>query len=131
MKISTRGRYALEVLCELSKDEFKPLKEITKELGLSRKYLESIMTTLTKSGLLESAYGSKGGYKLARETDKITIAEVLKATEGSLSVTPCLEKGANFCEKSEYCKTLPMWKKLNKLIEDYFSDITISDLKSN
>lgn len=129
MKISTRGRYALEVLCELSDEEFKPLKEITKELGLSRKYLESIMTTLTKEGLLESAYGSKGGYRLAKSVKNITLAEVLKATEGSLSVTPCLDDNATPCEKSEFCKTIQIWKNLNKLIDDYFCSITINDIK--
>ena len=70
MMISTRGRYALRVLADLAdnrSDDYIPLKDIVQRQQISQKYLESIMTSLSKAGLVDSVHGKGGGYRLNRE----------------------------------------------------------------
>lgn len=88
MMVSSRGRYALRVMADLAENEkngaFIPLKEIAEREELSLKYLESIMTTLSKAGLVEGAHGKGGGYRLKRKPEEYRVSEILKLTEGSL-----------------------------------------------
>ena len=133
MKISTRGRYALRVMIDLAEhggDNYIPLKDIVSRQDISQKYLEGIMTDLSKSGLLDAQHGKGGGYKLVRSADQITVLDVLIPTEGDLAPIACLDKCAEPCSRAAECKTLPMWEKLYKLISDYFSGITLADLTS-
>lgn len=91
------------------------------------KYMEAIVATLNKAGMVESLRGKKGGYRLTRSADKYTIGEILKLTEGSLAPVTCLEC-ENPCQRAESCITRPMWLELNKLIDDYLESKTLADL---
>ena len=97
MMVSSRGRYALRVMADLAENEkngaFIPLKEIAEREELSLKYLESIMTTLSKAGLVEGAHGKGGGYRLKRKPEEYRVSEILKLTEGSLAPVSCVEGG--------------------------------------
>lgn len=95
---------------------------------LSLKYLESIMTTLSKAGLVEGAHGKGGGYRLKRKPEEYRVSEILKLTEGSLAPVSCVEGGCDPCENAGSCRTRAMWTKLDKLINDFFDGITIADL---
>ena len=134
MIVSTKGRYALRVMvrfAQLGREEYIPLKEIAEKEGISQKYLESIMTVLSKAGFLDAAHGKGGGYRLNREPEKYTIGSILKLTEGSLSAVSCTTQGPAACSRSECCHTKPMWDKLDQLIDAFFEDITIADLLKN
>ena len=115
-------------LAEHGREGFIPLKAITERQNISRKYLESIMTSLSKAGLVEGAHGKGGGYRLCREPDEYKVSEILTLTEGTLAPVACLIPGATPCEMAERCRTLPMWKKLDKLINDFFDSYTLADL---
>lgn len=131
MKISTRGRYAIRVMLDLSENntgEYIPLMDIAKRQGISEKYLESIVSVLSKNDFLLSLRGKGGGYRLARQPEEYTVGSILKITEGPFAPVACLEKTPNRCERVAQCKTLKMWEGLQKLIEDYFEGITIQDL---
>ena len=132
MMVSSRGRYALRVMADLAENEkngaFIPLKEIAEREELSLKYLESIMTTLSKAGLVEGAHGKGGGYRLKRKPEEYRVSEILKLTEGSLAPVSCVEGGCDPCENAGSCRTRAMWTKLDKLINDFFDGITIADL---
>lgn len=131
MKISTRGRYALRVMVDLAEHKgegFIPLKDVAERQEISQKYLESIMTDLSKAGVVEGVHGKGGGYRLNREPNEYTVGEILRLTEGDLAPIACLEGGAGGCERAESCRTLPMWKKLYRLIDDFFDGIALSDL---
>lgn len=131
MKISTRGRYALRMMIDLAEhdgEEFIALKEITKRQGISKKYMEQIIPLLNQAHLLRTAKGQKGGYKLARHPSEITIAEIVACAEGGLNVIDCLEDEENQCPRAPYCRTLPIWEGLRKLINDYLSGITLQDV---
>lgn len=131
MKISTRGRYALRVMIDLAEHntgDYITLQDIAARQEISEKYLESIISVLSKNGLLEALRGKGGGYRLAKAPQDYTVASILKLTEGSLAPVACLENKPNTCTRASECKTLGMWTKLYELIENFFENITIEDL---
>lgn len=105
-----------------------PLKDIVARQEISQKYLEGIMTDLSKAGLLDGQHGKGGGYKLLRAPDEYTVGAILRVTEGDLAPIACLEKDAATCLRAQECRTLPMWKKLYDLINAYFDSVTLADL---
>ena len=131
MIVSTKGRYALRVMVHFARrggEDYIPLKEIAEAEGISQKYLESIMTTLSKGDLVDAVHGKGGGYRLNRSPAGYTIGSILKLTEGSLAAVSCTSQGASACSRSECCDALRMWEKLDKLINDFFEGYTIADL---
>ena len=131
MIVSTKGRYALRVMLCLAQreaDAYIPLKEIAEAEEISQKYLESIMTILSKAGFLDAVHGKGGGYRLNRKPEAYTVGSILKLTEGSLAPVSCTTQGAAACSRSACCQTLPMWERLEKLIDDFFEGITLADL---
>ena len=131
MKISTRGRYALRVMIDLaehSSENYIPLKDIVARQEISQKYLEGIMTDLTKGGMLDAQHGKGGGYKLNRSPDSITVLEILLITEGDLAPIACLDPMGEPCARAAECRTLPMWEGLYRLMREYFEGISLADL---
>lgn len=131
MIVSTKGRYALRVmmcLAQRSREEYVPLKEIAEGEEISQKYLESIMTVLSKAGLVDAVHGKGGGYRLNRRPEEYTVGSILKLTEGALASVSCTSQGPAACSRSQCCNTLPMWERLDKLIDDFFEGITLEDL---
>ena len=131
MIVSTKGRYALRVMLHFAmKDarEYTPLKEIAESEGISQKYLESIMTILSKAGFVDAVHGKGGGYRLNRPPESYTVGSILKLTEGSLAAVSCTAQGASACSRTTCCQTLPMWEKLEKMIDEFFEGITLEDL---
>ena len=131
MIVSTRGRYALRVLIDLaehSEDERIPLKDVAERQEISQKYIESIMTLLSKNGFVDGVHGKGGGYKLNRAPEDYKVGDILRLTEGTLAPVACLEVGAAPCPKKEHCRTIPMWTKLDELIEGYLDSVSIKDL---
>ena len=128
MIVSTKGRYALRVMVYLarhSQEEYVPLKEIAESEGISQKYLESIMTTLSKANFVDAVHGKGGGYRLNRPAEDYTVGSILKLTEGNLSPVSCTSQG---CSRPTCCKAMPMWERLEKMIDDFFEGITLADL---
>lgn len=129
--ISTRGRYALRVMLDIaehSNDNFIRLDDIAARQEISEKYLESILTVLTRSNLLIGARGKGGGYKLARLPEEYTVGEILRLTETSLCAVACLKQGAEPCSRREVCKTLPLWMGLDNVVNNYLDSVTLSSL---
>ncbi len=133
MMISTRGRYALRVMIDLAEagaNAVIPLKEIASRQEISQKYLETIMVSLSKGGLVIGTHGKGGGYRLGATPEKCTVGDILRLTEGNLAPVACLESGAAPCGRSSFCRTLPIWSRLHKIINDFFDGITLADLAS-
>ncbi|MBR5089403.1 MAG: Rrf2 family transcriptional regulator [Ruminiclostridium sp.] len=131
MKISTKGRYALRMLIDIAArgdDGFISLKEISERQSISKKYLEQIVPLLTRNGILRTTRGNRGGYSLAVSASKITVGDVLRATEGSLAPVSCLEFETNDCPRAENCATLFVWEGLYDTISKYLDGITIADI---
>ena len=133
MLVSTKGRYALRVMLELAQsqpDAYMPLPLIAQRQGISEKYLESIIAVLSRAGLVEGLRGKGGGYRLTRPTAGYSVGEILRLTEGSLAPVTCLEGAENPCPRAGECTTLPMWQKLDDLINTYLDSVSLSDLLS-
>ena len=132
MKISTKGRYALRIMLDLSMqdaDQLVPLKEIAKRQDITLKYMEQIITPLSKAGFVTSLRGSSGGYRLSRKPSEYTVGDILRVMEGPLVPVACLENEDNTCPRAEFCATLPFWKGLTKVIADYVDGVTLGDLR--
>lgn len=131
MLISTRGRYALRVLIDLAEyeeDGYTPLKDIAGRQDISQKYMESIMTMLSKNKLVEGVHGKGGGYRLNRSPEDYSVGEILRITEGTLAPVACLERDAQPCSRVADCRTLPLWDKLNDMITGYLDSVSLADL---
>ena len=131
MMISTRGRYALRLMIDLAEqpsDRFTPLREIAARQEISEKYLEGIVKSLVQSGLLTGLRGKKGGYRMTKKPSEYTVYEILSATEEDLSPVSCLEPGTPACPRADGCRTISMWKNLDQMIIQFFSEITLEKL---
>ena len=134
MLISTKGRYALQVMIDLAEhqaDGFIPLKVIAERQEISEKYLENIIKLLVRAKLLNGVRGKGGGYRLAKAPEQYTVESILRITEDSMAPVSCLDANADACSRSAECRTLPMWRGLDKLITEYFENITLADLMHN
>jgi len=134
MQISTKGRYSIRMLLDLAerKDEgFISLKEIAERQGISKKYLEQLVTLLNHSDILRTNRGYQGGYMLAKAPKHYTIGQILRITEGGLYPVACLKDNPVQCERSGHCPTLPIWKELQRVIDEYLDSVTLQTLLDN
>ncbi len=132
--ISTKGRYALRVMVDLAEHDlegFVPLKEIAARQEISEKYLESILKSLVKNGLLRGLRGKGGGYKLTRPPENYTVREILALTEDSLAPVACLEDGAAKCPREAGCRTVGLWRGLYGVINGYLDSVTLAELTNS
>lgn len=131
MMISTKGRYALRIMLDLSEhtDEgYVSLKTISERQGISVKYLEAIVAVLNRAGMVESLRGKEGGYRLTKDPGDYTVGSIVKLTEGSVAPVSCLECGESSCARAVNCLTLPMWEKLGEIVDKYLESVTLKDL---
>ena len=131
MLVSTKGRYALRVMLELGQrpfDSYTPLPVIAERQSVSEKYLESIVVLLSRAGLVDGVRGKGGGYRLRRALKDYSVGEILRLSEGSLAPVACLDRNKSGCPRAGKCQTLPMWEKLDSLINGYLDSVTLEDL---
>ena len=131
MIVSTRGRYALRVMVDLAeqrKEGYVPLKDVVSRQDLSLKYLETIMTMLSKAGLVEAVHGKGGGYRLSRNPEEYTVGDILRVTEKTVVPASCSECIGDSCDRKESCRTLPFWKEFNSVVSDCLEGTTLKDL---
>lgn len=130
MKLSTKGRYGLKAMFELSLNQDNgpvPLKFIAKKQKVSDQYLEQIFSKLKKSGLVKSVRGSQGGYLLGKEAKDITVGDILTVLEGPISLSDCV-LDEDVCENSSICVTKVVWEKMKKGIDEVVNSITLQDM---
>lgn len=129
--ISTKGRYALRVMIDIGRHQNAApvsVKDISSRQDISVKYLEQVVSILSKAGLIRSFRGNAGGYKLNVDPEKCTAGDILRVCEGSLSPVVCLQDEKSYCERSSYCETLDFWRGFYDVINKYADSVTIQDL---
>ncbi|MBQ6158863.1 MAG: Rrf2 family transcriptional regulator [Thermoguttaceae bacterium] len=134
MMISTKGRYALRTMLDLAlndEGEYIPLRDIAERQDISVKYLEQIVSALTRAGFVRSVRGTGGGYRLAKKPEEYTVGMILRLTEGNLAPVACLEFEQNSCPRAANCVTLGIWEKLYDAINNVVDNITLADLVRN
>ena len=129
MKISSKGRYAVEVMVDIAKNSgnFTSVNEIASRQNISVKYLEQIINKLVKSKLLISSRGSNGGYILSRKPTDYSISEILSITGDMPKLAPCLSASTP-CPKKDKCEAIGCWETLNGLIYNYLGNLTLQNL---
>ncbi|MGL4606328.1 MAG: RrF2 family transcriptional regulator [Eubacteriaceae bacterium] len=130
MKISTKGRYALRLMLELgvnNSGEYIPIRKIAQNQEISEKYLEQIITLLSRAGFVRSVRGAQGGYQLAKDPKEYTVGMILRLMEGELSPVACLDDPQS-CNRSDRCVTVEVWEQLKKAIDHVVDNITLEDL---
>ena len=130
MKLSTRSRYGTRALLDLALNESGnpvKLKDIARRQDISLHYLEHIVTPLIAAGIVRSLRGVGGGLMLARKTKEITLGEVMRLLEGSLSPVQCLGN-PDVCNRVTGCATRDVWDELEQIITGFLDSITLEDL---
>ncbi|MBQ3530385.1 MAG: Rrf2 family transcriptional regulator [Oscillospiraceae bacterium] len=128
MMISTKGRYGLRLMLDLATEGGKrpvPVKEISKRQNISEKYLEQIISPLSKAGLVKSIRGAQGGYVLSRSASEITAGDILRAAEGTIAPVECCESG---CDHSDGCLTFGLYKKIQDAVDSVVDSTTLADM---
>jgi len=132
MKLSTKGRYGLRAMLDLtvhSCEGHVSLRSIAERQEVSENYLEQIFATLKKAGIVNSLRGSQGGYTLSMSPDKITVGMILRSLEGSLAPVDCVREDEHVeCKKSEECITRLVWKKMLDCINKVVDSVSLQDL---
>ena len=130
MMISTKGRYALRIMVDLALhdgDEPVSVREIAQRQDISSKYMEQIISVLTRSGLLRSVRGAQGGYHLAKTPEELTVGMILRATEGELAPAECVMNDVP-CGRPNECSTRLVFEKVYRAINNVIDNVTLSEL---
>jgi Rrf2 family transcriptional regulator, cysteine metabolism repressor len=128
MALTTRGRYATRILiCLARRRGERPATkhEIGRSEGISPNYVEQIMVRLRAARLVRSHRGRGGGFDLARDAARITLAQVLRAVEGPVAPAPCL---VGPCPRAATCPARPVWRKTARAIERVLEQTTIAQM---
>ena len=131
MNVTSKGRYALRVMLDLARhpDEgYISLKTIAERQDISMKYLEAIVGSLKKAGLVDSSRGKEGGYSLLRPPEEYSVGEILRCTEDKLAPVSCITAEGVSCAQAAACLTLPMWRELDELTNAYLDTVSLRDL---
>lgn len=130
LRLSTKGQYGVRAMYEIAKgypDKPLTIKEISDRQDVSIAYLEQILNTLRRAGLIISKKGPGGGYLLNKSPDEITISLILNALEGPVAITSCLDPSEG-CIRIDNCVTHLLWKALGEQIDAFLKTITLMDL---
>jgi Rrf2 family iron-sulfur cluster assembly transcriptional regulator len=133
MRLSTKGRYAVMAMADLARRESDAaravaLADIAERQEISLSYLEQLFARLRRKGLVKSARGPGGGYRLARGADETSIAEIVHAVDEPLRATRCAGHGAGCMLKGERCLTHDLWEDLGDRIETYLASVSLADV---
>lgn len=132
MRLTTKGRYAVTAMLDLAinfQNGPITLSDISKRQGISLSYLEQLFSKLRKNGLVDSARGPGGGYRLSRDADLIAVGQVITAVDEKIDVTKCGGKGD--CLDGGPCLTHELWCDLSDQIYDFLDNISLGQLVIN
>ena len=131
MNVTTKGRYALRIMLDLAQrpeEGYVSLKSIAERQGISMKYLEAIVGELKRAELVDSTRGKEGGYKLNRSAADYSVGEILRNLEDNLAPVACIRAGSIECDHAGECMTVPMWKELDDITNNYLNSVSLENL---
>lgn len=129
MRLTTKGRYAVTAMLDLAlhyQDGPITLSDISKRQGISLSYLEQLFSRLRKNGLVDSARGPGGGYRLSREPVAICVADVITAVDEKVDARRC--EGKSNCGENGPCLTHELWCGLSDQIFSFLEGINLGSL---
>lgn len=129
MKLTSKGRYAVTAMIDIALNQSKgpiTLSLISERQGISLSYLEQLFAKLKRAGLVSSARGPGGGYRLSRAADEVTISQIIHAVDELVDARKCAG-GAN-CNNGDECLSHELWADLSHLIDTFLKNITLQAL---
>jgi len=130
MKVSTKGRYGLRTLMDISSHQANGpvnLNDIAGRQGISAKYLWQIVNLLKTAGFVRGTRGPKGGYVLIRDPADITLLDVIQVLEGPVTLVECVDV-PNFCSHTESCVANSVWAEVSESIRSALRSITLAEI---
>lgn len=130
MKLSTKARYGLRAMLSLAASESRgstTVKDIAGRENLPDTYLEQLMMVLRRAGLIRAMRGAKGGYALSRPANEITVAQIVEATEGPLTIADCADV-PYCCTSPDLCALKDFFAEVDRAIVEVFERFTLHDL---
>jgi Rrf2 family transcriptional regulator, iron-sulfur cluster assembly transcription factor len=131
MRLTTKGRFAVTAMIDLAMHDGEgpvTLAEISERQRISLSYLEQLFGKLRRRTLVSSVRGPGGGYTLARKSDELSVAEIIRAVDEPIDATQCA--GKENCRDDRKCLTHDLWASLNDRIFDYLNGVTLAQLVS-
>lgn len=128
MKLSSKARYGLKAMCYMAENYGKgvvSLPTMAESIGISEKYLEQLIASLRKAGLVEATRGASGGYYLEKSPEKISVGEILRVLEDGLIIVDCI---SGECDNKCMCNTYNVWNKLYKAINNCLDEMSLDSL---
>ncbi len=129
MRLTTKGRFAVTAMLDLALHGGNgpvTLAGISRRQRISLSYLEQLFGKLRRHMLVDSVRGPGGGYTLARETDKVSVADIIIAVDEPLDATQC--GGRQNCQDEQRCMTHDLWSTLNDKMYEYLDAVKLSEL---
>ena len=131
MRLSTKSLYGVRALFDIAYHnggQSTQVKDIAARQQLSQRYLEQIFQKLRRAGILGSRRGPKGGYFLTKDPAKITLGDVIRATEGPIELVFCTNPRNKPHQFQDTCPSAPLWTSISHKIEGLFDEITMADV---
>jgi Rrf2 family iron-sulfur cluster assembly transcriptional regulator len=129
MRLTTKGRFAVTAMLDLALHGAAgpvTLAGISERQKISLSYLEQLFGKLRRRGLVESVRGPGGGYCLARDASKVTVADIICAVEETIDSTQC--SGRENCHDNQRCMTHDLWEELNTTVHGFLAGVTLGQL---
>lgn len=129
MRISTKMRYGLRFMIDVAQnqgDGWLTMKDVAERQGISKKYLEQVVSPLADAGLLSVRRGKHGGFRLARPADEITLADIVSASEDGISLLDCLTC-IGVCDREPQCAARNVWDGMQQALMGYLNEHTLAD----
>lgn len=141
MKLTTRGRYGLKALVDIAisapppetaadaseSKQYASIAYLAQQQGISEAYLEQIMGSLKRAGLVVTARGAQGGYSLSRPAEEISVLDILSVLEGT-TLVDCVGTDGAECENVCICSARPLWLRLQNKINAVLRETTLRDM---
>ena len=136
MRLSTKGRYAVMAMADLARhggERAVSLAEIAARQDISLSYLEQLFARLRRNGLVKSARGPGGGYRLSASAEATSVGAIVAAVDEPLKVTRCnsVQTGRGCMPGGELCVTHHLWEALGREIKDFLDGVSLADLLEN
>ena len=133
MRLTSKGRYAVMAMADLAlhggDTRAVPLQEVARRQEISLSYLEQLFARMRRAGLVSGVRGPGGGYRLARGSDAITVAEIIAAVNEPIKATRCEEGSMKSCiGRSGRCIAHGLWAEMGERIQGFLASVSLADV---
>ncbi len=127
LRLSKFADYGCQVMAFMAQDKnVHSATEVAANLGMAVATVSKILKMLARESLVASSLGAKGGYTLSRHPRDISLAEIINAMDGPISITEC--SGDTCCERESFCSTRGNWQGINHIIQDALAKVSLAQM---